>query len=165
MANRHRYRSGRVEKGHKPWNLGKKGYMGANRTSFRKENIPANRRPLWSERITKGGFIEMKVPERNPYTGSPTRYKAKHVYIWEKAYGPAPEGHVVAFKDNDSANCDLDNLILLSRAVLLAINLHGYKDQPEELKPSVLALARLEVKAGIRTRPGRGRKKAREVNT
>ena len=45
----------------------------------------------------------------------------------------------------------------LTRAELLAMNLHDYKNQPEELKPSVLALALLEAKAGTRTRPARGR--------
>jgi hypothetical protein len=42
---------------------------------------------------------------------------------------------------------------------LLSLNLHGYKDSPEELKPSVLALAKIEAKARIRTHPARGRKK------
>lgn len=150
--------AGRFEKGQRPWNEGKTGYMGANATSFKKGNVPHNHRPLWSERVGKDGYIEMSVPERNPRTGFPTRFKHKHVWIWEQAHGPKPKGTAVIFRDGNNRNFDLDNLLLVTRAELLAMNLHGYKQLPEELKPSALALARLEAKAGIRTRPARGRK-------
>lgn len=159
----HRILSGRTgcfEKGIVPWNLGKKGYMGANATSFKKGQLPHTHTPLWTESIDKDGYIKMSVPERNPYTGFPTRYKHKHLWIWEQVNGPKPKSTAVIFKDGDNRNFDLDNLLLISRAELLALNLHDYKNQPAELKPSVLELARLEAKAGIRTRPGRGRKKA-----
>lgn len=163
----HRFKSGRTgqfEKGNTSWNLGKKGYIGANRTSFKKGNTPANRKPLGAERIdVKDGFVMVKIAERNPYTGSPTRYKHKQVHVWETTYGPIPKGHVVAFKDGNKLNCDPTNLMLVTRAELLVLNSHKYKDQPEELKPSVLALAKLEAKAGIRTRPSRGCKRAAEA--
>lgn len=149
--------SGHFPKGQTPWNLGKKGYMGANATSFKAGNLPHNHRPLWSERVGKDGYIEMSVPERNPHTGFETRFKYKHVWIWEQANGKKPRGTAVIFKDGNIRNFDLDNLLLVTRAELLTMNLHDYKNQPEELKPSVLALARVEAKAGFRTRPGRGR--------
>jgi len=62
-------RSGHFKKGQKSWNHGKKGYMGPNRTSFKKGNLPHNHKPLWSERISKDGYVEISVPERNPHTG------------------------------------------------------------------------------------------------
>jgi len=139
--------TGQFKKGHKSWNKGTKGLTGANRTSFKKGSVPANRRPLWDERVCpKDGYIQMKVPEPNPYTGFPTRYKHKHVYMWEQEHGPVPKGMVVALRDGDKTNCDPDNLMLITRAELLRLNKHGYKDAPEELKPSVLALVKLEVK-------------------
>jgi len=149
----HKIRSGRTgcfEKGNTPWNHGTKGQglTGPNSGSFKKGNVPANRKPLWSERVcSKDGFVLMKVPEVDPYTGFPTRYKHKHVYIWEQENGPVPEGVVVAFKGGDKTNCEPENLMLISRAELLRLNKHGYKDAPDELKPSILALAKLEVKA------------------
>jgi len=152
-------RTGHFGRGATPWNAGKKGYMGANPTSFKKGNLPHNHLPLWSERVGKDGYIEMSVPERNPYTGFPTRYKHKHVWIWEQAHGPRPKGKAVIFKDGNIRNFEPENLLLVSRAELLAMNLHGYKDMPNELKPSVLALAKVEVQAGFRTRPGRGRQR------
>ncbi|MBI4621065.1 MAG: HNH endonuclease [Desulfobacterales bacterium] len=154
-------RTGCFEKGNIPWNTGIKGLTTANRTSFKKGNVPQNRKPLWSERISKDGYIEMKVPERNPYTGSPTCYKLKHVWIWEQEHGPVPEGYVVAFMDSNNRNFDPENLILLTRNELLHINHHDYKNQPDALKPSVLSLARLEAKAGFRTDGKRRRRRVK----
>lgn len=153
-------RTGQFEKGHASWNKGVKGYMGPNRTSFKKGQAPPNRKPLGTERICpKDGFIQIKVAEKDPYTGFPTRYKHKHVHVWGQLHGPVPKGHVVSFIDGDKLNCEPENLMLLTRKELLCLNLHNYKDTPAELKPSVLALAKLEAKARIRTKPGRGRRK------
>ena len=157
MANRkvNSGRTGCFPKGHRPWNYGTKGQglTGPNKKSFKKGNIPPNRKPLWHERIcSKDGFILMKVPEKNPYTGFPTRYKHKHVWVWEQEHGPVPDGHVVFFIDGDKTNCVPGNLMLIQRAELLRLNQHGYKDAPEELKPSILALSRLQVKAWAKKR-------------
>lgn len=152
-------RTGHFEKGAAVWNKGKKGYMGANVTSFKSGNVPPNRKSLWTERIdSKDGFILIKVPERNPHTGCSTRYKHKHVWVWEQANGPVPKGYAVVFKDSNKLNCELDNLMLLTRSELLSINLHGYKDMPEVLKPAVMTIAKIETKAGFRLCPGRGRR-------
>lgn len=151
--------TGRFEKGQTPWNQGKTGYIGANATSFKKGNLPHNHRPLWSERVSRDGYVEISVPEPNPYTGYPSRFKHKHVWLWEQANGPKPKGSAVIFRDGNNRNFDLDNLLLVTRAELLALNANDYKSLPDELKPSVLALSRLEVKAGFRTRPGRGRRR------
>ena len=156
-------RDGRFKKGQASWNKGLKGYMGPNRTSFKPGNLPANHRPLWSERIcSRDGYVLMSVPERNPHTGFPTRFKHKHVWLWERAHGRrVPAGHVVMFLDGDKYNFSLDNLILVTRKELLHLNQHHYHDQPAELKPSVMALAKLEAKAGF-SLSDRGRKKTRE---
>ncbi len=144
-------RSGRFEPGHVPWTKGKKGVTGPNSGSFKPGHLPHNHKPLWSERVNRDGYIEISVPEKNPYTGSPTRYKPKHVWIWEQAHGPRPKGHVVIFLDGDNRNFSLDNLGLVSQSVLLHLNQHNYKEAPAELKPAILALAKLEAKAGFRT--------------
>lgn len=154
-------RTGQFEKGQISWNKGKKGYIGANATSFKKGSVPSNRKPIGAERIcSKDGFILMKVPERDPHTGFPTRYKHKHVWIWEQVNGPVPAGHAVVFKDGNKLNCVYENLILVTRNELLSLNLHGYKGMPDEIKPIVLTIAKMEAKGGFRTRPGRGRLQA-----
>lgn len=140
--------NGKYQKGGLPWNAGTKGQglTGRNKCSFKPGNVPSNRNPLWHERLGKDGFIEIKVPEMNPYTGFPTRYRAKHVWIWEQENGPVPEGHVVAFKDSDRTNIRPENLMLISRAELLEINQMGYSQSPPDVKPSIRALAKLKTK-------------------
>ena len=150
-------RTGQFDKGVTPWNKGKRGYMGPNRTSFKDGHEPHNTKWAYYEREGKHGIIEISVPERNPYTGYCRRFRPKHVWIWEQEHGPVPEGHAVMFKDGDNRNFELDNLVLVSRTELLTANLHDYKNQPDDIKPAVLALAKLEAAAGFRTCPGRGR--------
>lgn len=145
---------GHFQKGMSPWNAGTRGQglTGRNKRSFKPGNVPPNRNPLWHERLGKDGFIEIKVPETNPYTGFPTRYRAKHVWLWEQENGPVPDGHVVAFKDSDRTNICIENLVLISRAELLEINQMGYSRVNPEVKPSIRALAKLRVKTREVTR-------------
>lgn len=151
-------RTGRFSPGESPWNLGKTGYMGANATSFAPGNMPHNKRRLWSERVTVDGYVEISVPERNPHTGAATRFRLKHVWLWEGEHGKVPPGHALVFVDGDKTNVDLANLMLVTRSELLSMNLHGYREMPEEIKPSVVALAKIEARAGFRLRPGAGRR-------
>lgn len=140
-------RTGRFKKGHKPFNAGIKGLTGANITSFKKGHKPPNWKPLGTERIcSKDGYLLVKVAQKNPYTGSPTRYRLKHVVLWEKRYGTVPPGKIVVFKDGDKRNIRITNLMLVSREELLRLNHHHYKEAPPELKPAILALAKLEVR-------------------
>lgn len=108
--------TGYYKKGNKPWNKGKKGLMGPNKTSFKKGDIPVNHRPVGSERIcSKDGYILIKTAE-------PNHWEHKHRVLWEKEYGPIPDGHAIIFGDGDKRNLSLDNLILVSRKQLLGLN-------------------------------------------
>lgn len=141
-------RTGHFEKGQQPWNTGTKGVMKPNSGCFKPGQEARNRRPLYSERIdAKDGFILIKVPERCPHTGRPTRFKHKHVWIWEQEHGPVPEGMCVSFIDGDKLHCELENLELVTRGELAIRNKLQLNQQPEELKPAIKALAKLRVKA------------------
>lgn len=141
-------RSGHFKKGQKSWNHGKKGLTGANKTSFKKGNVPPNRKPIGSERIdTKDGYVLVKVAEEDPNTGFPTRYKYKHIVLWERDHGKIPDGKVVIFKDGDKRNFAPDNLGIISRAELLYLNGNGYSDLPNELKPTMRTVAKVAAKA------------------
>ncbi len=143
-------RDGRFVNGNKPWNNGLKGkgICKPNSGTFAKGNIPARTRELGEERIcSKDGFVLVKVSEANPYTGAVTRFKHKHVVIWERHHGrPVPPGMVVRFADCDKMNFEPENLILITRAENLRLNQLGLSEYPEELRPSVIAIAKLEVK-------------------
>jgi hypothetical protein len=141
-------RTGRFEKGHKPWNNGTKGQglTVPNSGSFKTGSNPPNRKPVGSERIDpRQGYVLVKINEQDPYTGFPTRYKLKHIVVWEQHHGPVPAGSVVIFADGNRSNCGIANLRLVSRAELLHLN-RWYAETPVELKPSALALTKLEVK-------------------
>lgn len=140
-------RTGRFEPGQKPWSAGTRGILKRNKGSFRKGDMPANIKPLGSERISKDGYIEIKVNEPNPHTGAPTRYRFKHQVVWKGEYGPIPAGHIVAFRDGNKLNCDPDNLLLLTKAQNLYLNRNGYGDLPAALRPSMLAAAKLFTRA------------------
>lgn len=121
------------------------GATGPNAGTFKKGQVPINLKPLGHERVDKNGFLLVKIPEKNPYTGAATRYQFKHIYLWEQAHGKVPSGHAVAFRDGDKANCVLENLMLITRAELLQLNKHGYSSAPSDIKPVLLTLAKLEV--------------------
>jgi hypothetical protein len=137
--------------------------MKPNGGNFKKGAVPPNKKPLWHERLCpKSGLMLMNVPEKNPYTGHATRYMQKHVWIWKQANGEVPKGMVVSFIDGDKLNCAPENLMLVTRSLLLVLNQHKYSEQPAELKPSILALAKVEVAGSFRTLgriPGAGRKR------
>lgn len=140
-------RTGRFKKGMEPWNAGTKGVMKPNSGSFKKGSTPPNQKPLWSERIcSKDGYVLMKVPEQNPHTGAPTRFKHKHLWVWEQEHGPVPEGMVVSFVDGDKLNCDPSNLELLNRSDLAVINQLGGNAIPPEFKEAAKLLAKVHSK-------------------
>lgn len=145
----HKIKSGRTgcfEKGSRPWNAGVKGSIKANSGSFKPGNVPATIKPLYSERISKDGTIEIKVPVPHDGKGASTRYMPKQRWIYEQHNGSIPDGYIVTFKDGDNRNFAPENLIILLRAEMLQMNINGYRKMPDEIKPSVLALSKLQVK-------------------
>lgn len=147
-------RTGRFSEGHETWNRGKPhpSHPNSAATTFKKGSVPANVKPLGDERIGKDGYIEVKVPLPNPYTGHATRYMHKHRYLWEQANGPLPKGMALKCLDGDRLNTDPANWTAVPRALLprLAGGRWGrlpYDDAPPELKPMLLTIAKLEHQA------------------
>ena len=117
---------GYFKKGSTPWNKGLKGYMGANKTSFKKGTIPPNQVPIGTESITKGGYIKVKV-------GEPNKWKLKQRYIYEQHHGEIPNNCNVIFADRNIQNFDINNLILVSKAEMLILNNNKLIFEDEEL--------------------------------
>lgn len=144
-------RTGRFEKGQISHNKGKKGviYPGCEKGWFK----PGVRRgvatklyqPIGSERVGKSGYIERKVNDDLPPR---RRWRAVHLIRWEGANGTVPEGHVLKCLDGDRTNTAPDNWVCVPRALLprLAAGKKGiaYDTAPAKLKPTLLAIARLE---------------------
>ena len=112
-------RTGRFEKGRVPFNKGTKGMTSANRTSFKKGNIPHTYLPIGSESVTRDGYTIVKVSDEGTRN---QQWRPKHRLIWEKHHGPVPDGHAIVFGDGDKTNLSIDNLILVSRSQLSVMN-------------------------------------------
>ena len=130
---------GHFKKGFTPWNKGLKGYIGPNRTSFKKGHAPVNYRPVGSERVTVDGYIEIKVED-------PNKWKLKHRVIYEKYHGEIPAGHTVIFADGDKMNVDIDNLLLVSRKQLLMLNRNNLISNDKDLTKTGLNIADIMIK-------------------
>ncbi|CAA2142822.1 HNH endonuclease signature motif containing protein [Hyphomicrobium sp. ghe19] len=148
-------RTGQFVKGQEPPNKGKtcppgKGgrHPNARRTQFRKGHMPHNSRGAGHERLdSKDGYIIMIVADKNPWTGANTRPVHKHRYLWEKANGAIPDGHVLKCLDGDKTNCDPSNWEAIPRGVLPHLNgRHGmdYDQASPEVKPALMTLAKLK---------------------
>lgn len=152
-------RTGCFEKGIVPHNKGKPhpARGRAAQTQFKPGRMPHNTKYLGHERISKDGYVEISVATVNPHTGYWRRYVLKHVHLWTQANGPIPKGHCLKCVDGDKTNTDPSNWIPVPRALLPRLNgSHGrnaYDDAPAELKPVILAIAKLEHSAREKRRP------------
>lgn len=126
-------RTGRFEKGLIPHNKGQKGACapGCEKSWFQKGNVPAKHRPVGSERISKDGYVEIKVSE-------PGRWRLKHRVIWEAANGRIPQGKCLIFLNRDKTDVRIENLILIDRKVHVRMNQAGLRfDDPDSTKGAV----------------------------
>lgn len=143
-------RDGRFPKGNVPVNAGRKGQCapGSEKGWFRKGHIPHTARGAGHESIDpKDGYVWMIVNERNPNTGAATRRVMKHKWLWEQANGPVPDGHALKCLDGNRQNIDPTNWIAVPRALLPRLNGRfgrDYDNAPAEIKPTLLAIAKLE---------------------
>jgi len=120
-------------------------------TAFKPGNLPHNHRGAGHERIdSKDGYVVMIVDETNPWSGAATRPVHKHRYLWQKANGPIPPGHVLKCLDGDKRNCDPSNWELIPQAMLPRLNGRfgrNYDSAPDILKPTIMAVTKLEHQA------------------
>lgn len=132
--------TGKFRKGQTPHNKGKKMpkevYEKVKHTMFAKGNVPPNHRPVGSERISKDGYIEVKVAE-------PNKWRLKQRVVYEEAKGKIPEGCPMIFLDGNKRNFDIDNLRCITRSELLYLNCNGLNNSNEITEIGIL-MARLD---------------------
>lgn len=149
-------RSGQFQKGSEPHNKGRPFPIAANhpncrKSQFKKGQLPHNARGHGHERIdSKDGYVVMIVDEPNPWSGAKTRPVHKHVYLWEQKHGPVPDGYCLKCLDGNKTNTDPSNWDLIPRGVLPRLNggkatrVMAYDSAPDELKPAILAVAKID---------------------
>lgn len=122
-------------KGHIPMNKGRKQteYMSAEKiertkaTRFQKGHCPKNYKPVGYERITKDGYIEIKVAD-------PNVFELKHRKLWIEHNGPIPKGYNIQFRDGNKKNISIDNLYMISRSEQMRTKNSMYARFPKELQ-------------------------------
>jgi len=127
---------GRFEPGHESANKGRtwdefmspESQERSRATQFRPGLMPHNgHQPLGTERVSKDGYVEVKVArrKRDPRSAH-DNWVPKHRLVWEQANGrPVPDGSVVVFADHDRGNFDPDNLVLMTLAEHGILSAHG----------------------------------------
>lgn len=144
-------RTGCFAKGQAPMNKGKKMPFNPNSaaTRFKKGQLPANALAVGDERIDRDGYVRICVDRSNPWTGHRTHMAFKHRELWEQANGPVPDGHALKCIDGDKTNCDPANWEAVPKALLPRLaggrrRRMPYDQAPDELKPALMAIAKVE---------------------
>lgn len=131
--------NGYFKKGSIPVNKGTKGLTGANKTSFSPGNRPVQTKKAGtiSTRKDKNGSLYMHIKIEEP-----NKWQMLHVYIWEHKHGKVPKGHCVIFKDKNTLNTRLDNLMLVSKEELVRLN-QKYAHIDKSLKETALQVIKI----------------------
>lgn len=141
--------SGRFEKGALSHNKGKKGVYapGSEKGWFakgeRKGKANQNYQPVGTERISGDGYVARKINDDLPFY---KRWAHVHRLNWVAANGPVPDGHRLKCLDGNKLNVAAENWIAVPLAIAPRLNgIYGrnYDSAPAELKPAILATARL----------------------
>lgn len=136
--------TGQFKKGNVPHNKDKKQveYMSqeaiekTKETRFKIGNKPKNYRPVGSERITKDGYIEVKVAD-------PNKWETKNKIIYKQYFGDIPEGHKIIYADGNKLNNDINNLILVSDNEELIMNKYKLRTENIELTKTGYLIAKV----------------------
>ena len=146
--------TGWYQKGHAPGNKGKKleeYVMDPERvadikkriapTQFKKGHKANNELPLGTIVVTSDGY---KIRKRSMTGDLWERWEFLHRAVWEEHNGPVPEGMMVSFRDSNRLNCDIDNLMLITRAENVTLTKMGFRFEDPDLTDAGLNLIRLK---------------------
>jgi len=95
--------------------------------------------PLGTERVKRLGHIFVKVFMDGPYK---KRWQEKHRLVWEQAHGKIPKGMEIMFLDTNPLNCDLENLVLVSKAEKLLMAQYKLRFENRECTLAGLAVVK-----------------------
>ena len=145
---------GWFQKGHPPGNKGKhledyitdperladiRRRMSA--TQFKTGHRPANEMPVGTVVINSDGY---KLRKKQMDGTVWERWEFLHRAVWVEHNGPIPDGMVVTFKDSNRTNCDIENLMLITKGENVVITRMGYRFEDPDLTTAGLGLIRLK---------------------
>ena len=149
--------TGWYQKGHAPGNKGKKleEYVRdperledirqrISATQFPKGHRPANELPVGTITLSPDGYLLRKKQMQGSQW---ERWEFLHRAVWEEHNGPIPEGMVVTFRDGDKQNCDISNMMLVSKGENAALTRMHLRFEDPDLTTAALGTIRLRQKA------------------
>ncbi len=152
-------RTGQFNPGDAPANKGKKMPYHPNSAATRFQKgartgrANALYKPIGTERVTEDGYRERKIHDGLPMQ---SRWQLVQRIEWEAVNGPIPDGYALKCLNGDRLDTRPDNWEAVPRGVLARLNggRHrkrlAYDAAPADLKPTVMAVAKLEHAAQVR---------------
>lgn len=110
-------------------------------TQFHKGHTPANECPIGTVRINPEGY---KIRKKQMHGTQWERWEFLHRAVWEEHNGPIPEGMTVTFKDSNKLNCDISNLMLVTKGESCALTRLGYRFQNPEATTAGVGIIRIK---------------------
>lgn len=120
-------------------------------TQYKKGDRPANELPVGSIAVNSYGY---KLRKRQMEGTLWERWEFLHRAVWEEHNGPIPDGMSVTFKDSDKLNCDISNLMLVTRGENAALTRMHYRFEDPDLTETALNVIRLRQKAQAKKKRG-----------
>lgn len=144
---------GRFEKGRTSHNKGQKmspeQYEKAKATMFKPGNIPANHRPVGSERVNVDGYVEIKIAE-------PNKWRLKQREVWERHYGEKlTSNDAIIFLDGNKLNLEVNNLVKVTRAELARYNQDKLRCESPDINMAAINIAKLKTKICSKQQEGK----------
>ena len=118
---------------------------------FKKGNKSFTEKPVGSIIEKNDGYLWKKID-------SPDVWKPIHLLKYEEQHGIIPENHIVIFKDQNSRNFDIDNLVLITRKELAILNRWGMLCTDPFINQTAINIARLMLKKAETERKNNGSK-------
>lgn len=147
---------GRFEKGRVPANKGRtweeqgispEAQARSRSTCFKKGGMPHNAKdkPVGYERVSRDGYVEVKVAERPTRSDRNDNFRPKHHLVWEEANGrPVPPSTMIVFANGDKRDFDPANLVAVPRSLWAVISRDRIPYSDRETLEAAMGLARLK---------------------
>jgi hypothetical protein len=130
--------------GHTPFNKGKRienPHPNSVQTQFKRGNRPVNSLPIGTELVNADGYWVRKMTDTSCQR---VDWVPIHRLNWMAAHGQIPNGMVLAFRDRDKKNVEVENLELLTRQqIMLRNTIHNY---PPEMASTIRLLGKVRRK-------------------
>lgn len=109
------------KKGHIPHNEGVKGIHYSPKSEFKKGHQPQNTKFDGAISIRYDGYNEQQKPYYHIRLAN-GEWEYLHRHIWKNVMGKIPKNHIIRFIDGNTLNCDINNLMCITRAQNAQLN-------------------------------------------